>query len=99
MNFLKTTSHCKKNVVFFYTLITIFYFAFASTTAISATTSLPEWSYDDNASTGPSFWGTLMTDDGKFPYATCGSGQEQSPIDLTNATFKHTGDLDMRYKS
>ena len=100
MNFLKKrTTRRKNNFVFLYALITIIYFVFTSTPATSATSNLPEWSYDDEAKTGPSYWATLTTDGINYPYETCGKGQEQSPIDLANATLKNTGDLDMRYKS
>ena len=51
----------------------------ASPTAASPTaTAAPQWSYTGN--TGPARWGDLSPD-----WATCGSGQAQSPIDLVTS--------------
>ncbi|MGD8593021.1 MAG: carbonic anhydrase family protein [Gammaproteobacteria bacterium] len=95
----KTTTRFSNSRVLSGTLIIGLLFACASNLAISATTTLPEWNYDDKAGTGPSYWGTLTTADGQLAYETCGTGREQSPIDLTNPTFKNTDDIDTHYKS
>lgn len=57
--------------------------AFSDTSGGAASGDVPaeqeraEWSYE-GGDTGPEQWAELQAD-----YATCGSGQEQSPIDLT----------------
>ncbi|MDB5867684.1 MAG: Carbonate dehydratase [Polaromonas sp.] len=52
-------------------------------TAASLACANAEWSYTD--STGPAYWGSLSPD-----YATCSSGQSQSPINI-KTSYLSTG--------
>ncbi|HHB91709.1 MAG TPA: carbonic anhydrase family protein [Thioploca sp.] len=49
------------------------------------------WSYTDN--TGPTHWGSLSTE-----YITCDSGQQQSPIDITNSIKTDLPKLQFNYQ-
>lgn len=61
-----------------------------SSQAFSA--SDPHWSYSGNH--GPEHWGTLSSE-----FATCGSGKNQSPIDLTDTVKGELAALRMDYAS
>ena len=95
MHYSKTTQRFGK--VFSSALL--FGMFFMANGVVSATAALPEWSYDDSAGIGPSYWGMLLTSDSQLAYPTCGTGREQSPVNLVGSVFKHTGDLATRYDS
>jgi carbonic anhydrase len=57
--------------IFFFLFFFFLFFPFFFTT----TETCPDWSY--SGSNGPAFWGSLCAD-----FATCGTGGEQSPINI-----------------
>ena len=61
-------------------------------TALAETAGRPHWSYE--GATGPRRWGAL---DGA--YATCGSGAQQSPIDLAGSIGAELAPLEFAYGS
>ncbi|MEZ5380934.1 MAG: carbonic anhydrase family protein [Microthrixaceae bacterium] len=62
----------------------------AAETTAAAEAPKPEWSYE--GAEGPDNWGSLGDE-----YATCSSGTEQSPIDLTGATSEDIADISFNY--
>ena len=55
-------------------------------------TEKPHWSY--SGEDGPEFWGNLSSD-----FAVCGTGVEQSPIDLTGASDADLADIIFNYST
>lgn len=57
---------------------------FAATTSFAAdpTTCSTDWGYSRESSNGPSRWGSI-----KPEYDTCSLGEEQTPVDLSGASF------------
>lgn len=56
----------------------------------ASTEAAPHWGYEGEGA--PEHWGSLATD-----YASCGTGQEQSPINLAGATPADLDDVDFAY--
>jgi len=52
----------------------------------------PSWSYD--GPTGPRYWGRVDP-----AYATCDTGQQESPIDLSDAITADIGPLDVQWRA
>jgi carbonic anhydrase len=54
--------------------------------------ALPQWGYDGE--TGPEHWAELSS-----AFATCGSGQMQSPVDVTAAEYQYLPKLSFHYRT
>lgn len=76
----------KKALTFTLSIIPSLLLAGANTFAAEA----PHWGYGE--STGPQHWSALDSS-----YATCGSGKNQSPINLTNIVGAKLPKLDIKY--
>lgn len=61
-----------------------------ATDAAPTAVAIPPWSYE--GATGPEQWGSLSAE-----YATCASGTEQSPIDLTDPVEEDIADIAFAY--
>ncbi|MCG8348758.1 MAG: carbonic anhydrase family protein [Chloroflexales bacterium] len=54
----------------------------------------PSWNYAQHGAD----WGQLQDADGSFPYATCDTGQQQSPIDINQVSRTDLGEINVAYQ-
>lgn len=53
--------------------------------------AIPQWGYDGDVA--PDFWGSLLDEAGNVAFPTCGTGTEQSPINISRSEVRGKEDL------
>jgi carbonic anhydrase len=77
---------------FFFLVLSAFILAACGGAQAEAEAQHPHWGYEGEA--GPEHWGELETD-----YALCGTGGQQSPIDLNDADDADLANIEFHYAS
>jgi carbonic anhydrase len=84
----------RKHILFFLAMTALTMMILAQPTG-AASPGKPHWDYSQQGRD----WGQIQDVDGNFPYATCDTGSQQSPIDIDGVQRANLSEIRFSYRS